>query len=78
MAIKQLAILAACAAALSACAQQQQQWHWERAGATDSDFYRDRGQCNAQAFGVPGGSLLQVVLVQHSCLQGKGWEKVSG
>ena len=75
MATKRLAILA-CAAALSACAQQQ--WHWERPGATESDFYQDRGQCNAQAFAVPGAGLLQIALVQSSCLQGKGWGKVSG
>jgi hypothetical protein len=74
--VKKLAILVGCAAALSACGQQQQ-WHWERAGATERDFYQDRGQCNAQAFAVPGG-LMQVALVQNFCLQGKGWEKVAG
>jgi hypothetical protein len=63
-------------ASLGACAQQQ--WHWERPGATAGDFYQDRGQCNAQAFAVPGAGLLQIALVQNSCLQGKGWEKVRG
>ena len=41
------------------------------------DFYIDRGQCNAQAFSVASGNLLQIAMVQHSCLEGKGWVLVT-
>jgi malonyl CoA-acyl carrier protein transacylase len=46
---------------------------WVKPGASAQDFYRDHGQCNAQAFSVPGASLMQVAIVQNACLQGKGW-----
>lgn len=53
------------------CATKQQ--YWEKPGATAQEFNIDRGQCNAQAFSVPGVSIMQAALVQNSCLQGKGW-----
>ena len=51
--------------------------YWEKPGASDRDFNVDRGQCNAQAFSVAGGNLMQMVIVQNSCLQGKGWQLVA-
>jgi hypothetical protein len=36
----------------------------------------DHGQCRAQAFAVPGVSLLQAVLVLDGCMHGKGYTKV--
>jgi hypothetical protein len=57
---------------LAACAAQSQR-HWYKEGATTQEFYMDQGQCKAQAFGVPGASLLQVAIVLNSCMQGKGW-----
>lgn len=61
--------------ALAGCAARQE-YVWTRPGATDQEFYQDRGQCNAQAFAVPGGNLMQAVMVQNSCMQGKGWIQV--
>jgi hypothetical protein len=46
---------------------------WVRQGATEQDFYVDRGQCQAQAFGAPGMYTMQVAMVFSSCMQGKGW-----
>ncbi|MDW7534505.1 MAG: hypothetical protein SCG82_01435 [Candidatus Nitrotoga sp.] len=51
--------------------------HWEKPGASDRDFNVDRGQCNAQAFSVAGGNIMQIAIVQNSCLQGKGWQLVA-
>jgi hypothetical protein len=47
--------------------------YWEKPGASPQDFNIDRGQCNAQAFSVASGNLMQIAIVQNSCLQGKGW-----
>jgi hypothetical protein len=58
------------AALLSACATQQPTWN--RAGASQQDWYMESGQCRAQAMGVYAPLVQQVVLYQ-SCLQGKGW-----
>lgn len=46
---------------------------WVRPGATDQEFYMDRGQCQAQAFGTPGMYTFQVAMVFQSCMAGKGW-----
>jgi len=62
---------------LEGCATNQEpDWHWYKPRATQQDFLMDDGQCKAQGFGIPGGNLLQVVLVHQSCMQGKGWIKV--
>jgi hypothetical protein len=64
------AVLALSVTWLSACARQQV---WVRNGSTQDDFYRDRGQCQAQGFSVANPSLLQAAIVFNSCMQGKGW-----
>lgn len=46
---------------------------WVKPGASDQDFYMDRGQCQAQAFGTPGMYTMQIALVFSACMQGKGW-----
>lgn len=46
---------------------------WVKNGASDQDFYMDRGQCQAQAFGSPGMYTMQVAIVFSGCMQGKGW-----
>jgi hypothetical protein len=56
---------------LVAC--QNQGTTWEREGATQQDFYMDQGQCKAQAFGLPGGNMMQMAMVMNACMQGKGW-----
>ena len=47
---------------------------WHKSGSSQSDFYVDRGQCNAQAYSVPGMQYMQVGIVFNSCMQGKGWQ----
>jgi hypothetical protein len=71
----ELLTLALIGVSIAACAQPTRTWY--RPGATQQDFYMDQGQCKAQAFSVPGGSLLQVALILNSCMQGKGWSLVS-
>jgi hypothetical protein len=49
--------------------------YWEKPGAGQAEFNADIGFCRAQAFSVPGAmnNLAQAVIVQSSCMQGKGW-----
>lgn len=57
---------------LAGCASTER--FWERPGASQQDFYMDRGQCQAQAFGAPyGPASLQAAMVFTGCMQGKGW-----
>lgn len=60
-----VALLAGCATTESV---------WVKPGSTQQSFNMDKGQCNAQAFSVPGAPLMQIALVQNSCMQGKGWQ----
>lgn len=61
-----LALLAGCAT---------KQTYWEKPGSTQQDFNADIGACRAQAFSVPGAmnNLMQVAIVQSTCMQSKGW-----
>lgn len=68
-----LAFLAA--ALLAGCATQPQSV-WVKPGGSEAEFNRDNGQCKAQAFSVPGVSLMQALLVTRSCMEGKGWSEV--
>jgi len=61
---------------LSGCASQNVETYWEKPGASGQDFYTDRSQCNAQAFGIPNATLIQIAIVQNQCLRGKGWYTV--
>jgi hypothetical protein len=65
-----LALLAGCAS------PSRSDFRWQKQGATADDFETDLGQCQAQAFSVPGVSLRQAVIVQTTCLRGKGWRQV--
>jgi len=60
---------------LTACAAQQE-YVWNRPGATQQEFAMESGQCRAQAFSVPNAPLMQVAIVYNSCMQGKGWYQV--
>ncbi len=46
---------------------------WDKRGATEDDFYRDRGTCFAQMESVPFASTNQKNNVFVGCMQGKGW-----
>lgn len=61
---------------LFGCASQNVETYWEKPGASSQDFYIDRSQCNAQAFGIPNATLIQIAIVQNQCLRGKGWYTV--
>lgn len=58
--------------ALAACGAQKQ---WVRDGASPEDFYRDSGECKAQALAIPGAPMMQIAMVYGSCMQGKGWRR---
>jgi len=57
---------------LAACAADPAP-QWVKVGATGNDLAIDRGQCQAQAFAVPGATAMQIGLVFNSCMRGKGW-----
>jgi uncharacterized lipoprotein YmbA len=57
---------------LAACASKPEM-AWYKTGSTEEMFYQEQGQCQAQAFGVPGVSTFQAALVYNSCMKGKGW-----
>lgn len=61
---------------LAGCAAEPQ-WVWRKAGGSEQEYNMDMGQCRAQAFSVAGASLMQVAIVQNSCMQGKGWQQVA-
>lgn len=63
--------------ALGGCASQSRGWHWYKDGATEQGYQMDVGQCQAQAFSVATGNLMQIAIVQNSCMRGKGWQQVS-
>lgn len=69
-----LVLLMAVVGAIAGCATTERVWM--REGSTDQEFYMDRGQCQAQAFGIPGVTTFQAALVFTSCMRGKGWESV--
>lgn len=56
---------------LTACALPPKVWN--KPGASAQDFEMDRGQCQAQAFGVTGMPPMQVAIIYTSCMHGKGW-----
>lgn len=57
---------------LAGCAPKTETF-WEKSGASQQDFYQDKGQCDAQAFSVASGNLMQIAIVQNGCMRGKGW-----
>ena len=66
-----MAIVALLAA--SGCAQTAPVW--VKQGSTQQSFDIDMGQCQAQAFSVPGMPPAQVSMVFSACMRGKGWRQ---
>jgi hypothetical protein len=64
---------------LSGCAtNNNNNWHWEKSGASEYEFNMANGQCRAQGFAGTGGMLtMGTIMIIDSCLQGKGWYKVN-
>lgn len=54
---------------LAGCATKQ--GGWDKPGATEQDFHKDRGQCVAQAYAAP--TTFQQSAIVIGCMQGKGW-----
>jgi hypothetical protein len=46
---------------------------WEKPGASAREFEMEKGQCEAQAYSVPGMHYMQVGAVFNACMRGKGW-----
>lgn len=74
--IRTTLLLAASAAILCACASGGE-LVWARSGATQQDFDQDMGQCTAQAWSVSNAGGAQLLMVQQSCMQGKGWHRTA-
>lgn len=68
--------IVAIATILAGCATQPE-YTWLKPGGSADEWNRDNGQCRAQAFSVPGVSLMQAVLVYEGCMQGKGYDRVA-
>ena len=47
--------------------------YWVKPGASNSEFYQDRGQCQAQAFSYTPYLNTRTVMIFQSCMSGKGW-----
>lgn len=58
---------------LAGCAKEML---WTKPTFSDQEFFQDRGQCQAQAYSVPGAPPFQVVSVFNSCMNGKGYYKI--
>jgi hypothetical protein len=69
-------LAAGCATQPSPPPTAQPEWTWQKAGASPQEFGVDRGQCQAQAMGVPGLSYFQIAGVYIDCLNSKGWQQV--
>jgi len=62
---------------LSGCATDKG-WSWQKNGASNQDFNMDHAQCRAQGLAGTGGMVtFGTVMIMDSCMQGKGWYKVS-
>ena len=63
--------------ALAACAQEVV---WQKPGATERDLAQDADGCRARAFagqGAMGGNAQQSAIVYETCMESKGWSRVS-
>lgn len=67
-------IILAAAMVLAGCASKQYQW--EKSGASQDDFHRDRGQCMQATFSTPLAGAMQQQMIYASCMNGKGWYSV--
>jgi hypothetical protein len=48
---------------------------WVKPGASEQDFMRDRGACQAQAHSISNPQVYQTMMVYEGCMQGKGWQR---
>jgi hypothetical protein len=53
-------------------------WHWEKRGASASDYELDEKYCKLQTYSGTDGLVTQAsVRRMHECLEGRGWSKVA-
>lgn len=57
---------------LAGCATKQ--GGWEKPGATNQEFMRDRGDCVSRAFVAPAAYQQSAIIT--GCMQSKGWQWV--
>ena len=63
---------------MTGCATKNNNWQWEKPNASANEFNMDNGQCKAQGLAGTGGYLnMGTLMIIDSCMQGKGWYKVS-
>lgn len=48
--------------------------HWVNATSERKDIGIDMGQCQAQAWSIPGADSMQTNMVINACMRGKGWQ----
>lgn len=68
-----LGLVAAAAAALSACVPA----YFVKPGATTEDFEMDKAACAAQALGSANQNVFLQVQIVKLCLRGKGWQEAA-
>lgn len=62
------------AVVLAGCAS----WHWEKQGASASDYEADEKFCKLQAYpGADGMVTKAQVRRMQSCMESRGWKKVA-
>jgi hypothetical protein len=64
-------LLVAC---MAGCATQPKTV-WYKAGSTEDEFMRDRGQCIQATFSAPLATTFQQMAIFSGCMQGKGWQE---
>jgi hypothetical protein len=63
-----------CALLLAGCATQPETV-WYKAGASNDEFMRDRGQCIQATFSATFATTFQQAAIFTGCMQGKGWQE---
>lgn len=69
--LERLGLIAAIASLLGCAAQPGR--HWVNDTPERKDINADIGQCQAQAWSVPGADAMQTNMVINACMRGKGW-----
>jgi hypothetical protein len=65
-----------CVAAIVLAGCASKQYQWEKSGATQDEFHRDRGQCMQATFSSTFATAMQQQMIYASCMNGKGWYSV--
>lgn len=56
----------------------RQDWHWERAKASDADYETDLRFCKANTDQALNGAVTyESVRRIHACMEGRGWKKIA-